>query len=279
MRAVVDTYADRLLIGEMTYHATIDQLVSFVTDAGIDLPTNFSLITLPFDPDQIAAHIDTYDAAVVAGGAWPNYCVSNHDMPRVSSHGPQGARLALLLLLTLRGTPFLYYGDEIGMANVEVPPDRRDDRWAVPQHRFTRDSARTPMQWDGSANAGFCPPAVTPWLPVADNYEQVNVEVSTADDASLLHMVRSLLALRRSMPALAVGGYRRLPDAPDTCMAFVREHDNEQVAVVLNFGDDPVSVDLPETSQEVLFVTGEPPTYSGRSVCLEGRAGTVVRLA
>ncbi|HSK98548.1 MAG TPA: alpha-amylase family glycosyl hydrolase, partial [Euzebyales bacterium] len=101
LRSVVDAYPDRVLIGEMTYYAPTASLVSFVADAGIDLPTNFSLITTPFEPDRIAEHLDEYDAAVLAGGAWPNYCVGNHDMPRVSGHGPQRGRLALLLLLTL----------------------------------------------------------------------------------------------------------------------------------------------------------------------------------
>jgi alpha-glucosidase len=278
VRAVVDAYPDRLLIGEMTYHATIDQLVSFVADAGIDLPTNFSLITLPFAPDQIAAHVDAYDKAVVAGGAWPNYCIGNHDMPRVSAHGPQRARLALLLLLTLRGTPFLYYGDEIGMANVEVPPDRRDDRWSVPQHRLTRDSVRTPMQWDASLNGGFCPPDVTPWLPVADDHEQVNVAVETADDQSLLHMIRRLLALRADTPALAQGSYRRITDAPDDCLAYIREHEGQQLAVVLNFGDDPVAVDLPASPGDVVFSTRRSPACTDRSVRLEARAGAVIGL-
>jgi alpha-glucosidase len=278
MRAVVDAYPDRVLIGEMTYHATIEQLVSFVTDAGIDLPTNFSLITLPFAPEQIAAHVDAYDKAVVAGGTWPNYCVGNHDMPRVSAHGPQGARLALLLLLTLRGTPFVYYGDEIGMANVEVPPALRDDRWAVPQHRLTRDSARTPMQWDTSPNAGFCPPGVTPWLPVADDHEQVNVAVERDDDASVLLMIRRLLEVRRATPALSMGSYHRITDAPEGCMSYVREHDGKRVAVVLNFANDPVSVDLPSEATDVLFLTRRRPECAGRTVRLEGREGAVIEL-
>jgi alpha-glucosidase len=288
MRAVVDTYADRVLIGEMTYDAPITSLVSFVADAGIDLPTNFSLITLPFEPDRIAAHIDEYDAAVLAGGAWPNYCVGNHDMPRASSHGPQRGRLALLLLLTLRGTPFFYYGDEIGMANVEVPPHLRDDRWTVPQHGMTRDSVRTPMQWDASPNAGFCPPDVTPWLPVADDHEKVNVASQRTDRGSLLHLIRRLLELRRATPALSIGRYRRLTDTPDDCLAYLREHDGQRVAVVLNFGDDPAVVDLgygqagaaaSDGALTVLLNTGPRPASEGGAVVrLQARAGAVLEL-
>jgi alpha-glucosidase len=279
MRAVVDAYPDRLLIGEMSYGSPIESLVSFVADAGIDLPTNFSLITLPFAPEHIAEHVDAYDAAVVAGGAWPNYCVSNHDMPRVSAHGPRRARLALLLLLTLRGTPFVYYGDEIGMANVEVPPEQRDDRWAVPQHGMTRDSVRTPMQWDGGPNAGFCPPDVTPWLPVAGDHQQVNVAAQRGDDTSLLHLVRRLLTLRRGTPPLLIGRYRRLADAPPHSLAFVREHDGHEVAVVLNFAEQPATVDLACGSARVLLDTGFAATVEGAAVTVPPAAGVVLEMA
>jgi alpha-glucosidase len=283
MREVVDTYPDRVLIGEMTYHAPIESLVSFVTDAGVDLPTNFSLITLPFDPAHIARHVDAYDAAVLAGGAWPNYCVGNHDMPRVSGHGPQRARLALMLLLTLRGTPFFYYGDEIGMANVAVPLQGRDDRWALREDRMTRDSVRTPMQWDAGPNAGFCPPDVTPWLPIADDYERINVAVERDDNDSQLHLIRGLLGMRRTTPALSIGRYRRLTDVPDDCLAYLREHDGHRVAVVLNFGDSPVTVELPagrtSNSDGVVLHTGSPPvSVGGGEVRLDARSGAVLEL-
>ncbi|HSK96394.1 MAG TPA: alpha-amylase family glycosyl hydrolase, partial [Euzebyales bacterium] len=239
------------------------------------------------EPERIAVYVDEYDAAALANGAWPNYCVGNHDNPRVSAHGPQRGRLALLLLLTLRGTPFFYYGDEIGMANVEVPPDLRDDRWTVPQHGMTRDSVRTPMQWDAGPNAGFCPPDVTPWLPVADDHEKVNVETERADRGSLLHLIRRLLELRRATPALTIGSYRRLPAAPAGCLAYVREHDGHRIAVVLNFGERPAVVDLtPELRGEVgrrglnvLLSSGPRPASEGGAVVrLQARAGAVLEL-
>ena len=244
LRKVVDAYPDRVLIGEMLYHAPVDLLASYVAEAGIDLPTNFSLITLPLEPERIAEHVDAYDAALRAVDGWPNYCLGNHDMPRVSAHGPERARLALTLLLTLRGTPFLYYGDEIGMANVEVPPGRRDDRWTTPQRGLSRDAVRTPMQWDDGHNAGFCPPDVEPWLPIPDDHALVNVASQSADERSPLHLVRRLLTLRREEPALAVGGYRRLPDTPAGCLAYDREHAGRTMTVVLNFADEAVAVDV-----------------------------------
>ena len=94
----------------------------------------------------------------------------------------------------------------------------------------------------------------------------------------MLHMLRRLLALRRDKPALAVGSYRRITDAPDACMAYIREHEDQQLAVVLNFGDDPVAVDLPAAPGDVVFFTRQPPACTGRSVRLEGRAGAVIGL-
>jgi alpha-glucosidase len=283
LRAVVDGYADRVLIGEMIYRAPVDMLVSYAVDACIDLPTNVSLITLPFEPAYIADHVDAYDAATSAAGAWPNYCLGNHDMPRVSRHGSRKARLALMLLLTLRGTPFVYYGDEIGMADVVIPPERREDRWSVSLDGVTRDSVRTPMQWDPGANAGFCAPDVEPWLPIADDHEWVNVAVQRDDEGSLLRFVKRLLELRRGTPALAFGGYRRIHPVPDDCVAFVREHGGQRIAVALNFGDAAASVGLrlanaPPEGTRILVHAGDCAVTMSGTLRLDANAGAVVRL-
>ncbi|HSK91225.1 MAG TPA: alpha-amylase family glycosyl hydrolase [Euzebyales bacterium] len=276
LREVVDAYPDRVLIGEMAYHAPIEQLVSYQSHAGIDLPTNFSLITLPLAPDRIAAHVDEYDAAVADAGAWPNYCLGNHDMPRVSGHGPARARLALLMLLTLRGTPFFYYGDEIGMANVEIPPERRDDRWAVSLRGMTRDSVRTPMQWDAGPNAGFCPEGVQPWLPVGHDHDRVNVARQREEPGSLLHLVRRVLELRRRLPALSTGTYRRLTDVPEDCLVYLRAHDDGPVVVALNFGERDVTVD-PGFAAALLLETGDASASAqGRTLRLAPGAGALV---
>jgi len=281
MRAVVDAYSDRVLIGEMSYGSPLEQLVSFASEAGIDLPTNFGLITLPFEPEKIAEHVDAYDAAVLQGGAWPNYCLGNHDMPRISAQGEARARLATLLLLSVRGTPFLYYGDEIGMSNVDIPPERRDDRWDVPQHDLTRDSARTPMQWNADPNAGFCPPDVEPWLPIADDYERINVAVEREDGDSMLALVRTLLALRRQMPALAVGSYRRLTDVPQGCVAYIRGSGAQRIAAVLNFRDGAITVDEPELRAGRLLVGTRPGRAPGSEppARLEACEGVLLELA
>jgi alpha-glucosidase len=237
LREVVDTYPDRVLIGEMTYEATIDTLVDYAAGAGIDLPTNFGLITRPFELDAIVDLVDTYDRAAAERSVWPNWCLSNHDTPRPTMRGDAAARMALVLLLTVRGTPFVYYGDEIGMANVPVPPERRDDPWSTSVGGVTRDSFRTPMQWDDGPTAGFCPSDVEPWLPVGDDRDTVNVRAERDDPASTLRLVRRLLTLRRERPALATGSYCRIREAPDGCLVYRRGDRDDGVTVACNFAD------------------------------------------
>lgn len=280
LRAVVDRYDDRVLIGEMVYGAGTDVLVDYASRSGIDLPTNFGLITQPFDADAISAHVDAYDRAAVRAGVWPNYCIANHDMPRPARLGPQGARVAMLLLLTLRGTPFIYYGDEIGMANVVVPPDRADDRWPASLGSLTRDSVRTPMQWNAGPNAGFCAADVQPWLPIADDHGHVNVETQRGDPSSTLWLTRRLLALRRSSAALATGAYERLPDPPPDCVAFIRAADTDRALVVVNLGEEARDMDLPgHGGSPLLVATGAVQTQPAADRLRVGpRSGAVLQL-
>src|SRR5206468_7487095 len=129
-------------------------------------------------------------------GAWPNWVLGNHDRPRVASRvGPAQARVAAMLLLTLRGTPTLYYGDEIGMQQVAIPRDQVRDPFEknVPGIGVGRDGCRTPMQWDGSSNAGFT--TASPWLPLAEIFSDQNATTLTADPRSILILYRALIAL------------------------------------------------------------------------------------
>jgi alpha-glucosidase len=170
------------------------------------------------------------------------WTLGNHDVTRFATRWADGderrVRLALMLLLTLRGTPVLYYGDEIGMAEAEIPEDRVVDPVGLLRdaHRRGRDGARTPMPWTGGAGAGFTPPGVEPWLPFGDT--SVNVADQRADPSSVLHLVRDLIALRRADDALRAGPYVPL-DAPEGAWAFRR---GDRVAVALNLSGEPVTV-------------------------------------
>ncbi|PLS77720.1 MAG: alpha-amylase, partial [Chloroflexi bacterium] len=181
MRSLLDQYHERVLIGEIYLPVPRLMLYYGTNRDEAHLPFNFQLILLPWDAQVVREAVDTYEAALPAG-AWPNWVLGNHDQPRIASRvGLDQARVAQMMLLTLRGTPTCYYGDEIGMQNVPIPPHQMHDPQGKDDPAHSRDPERTPMQWDASANAGFT--SGQPWLPVADNYTTVNV-VAQREDAT-----------------------------------------------------------------------------------------------
>ncbi len=213
MRAVVDEYPHRVLIGEI--YLPLDRLMAYYGRdlSGVHLPFNFQLLQAPWRAEAIARIVEEYEAALPDGG-WPNWVLGNHDRPRIATRvGPEQARGAAVLLLTLRGTPTLYYGDEIGMVDVPIPPDQVQDPWAKqePGIGVGRDPVRTPMQWDRSPHAGFT--TTRPWLPLADDWPEQNVESLERQPLSILNLYRQLLALRRRHQALRIGRYEPLQAA------------------------------------------------------------------
>jgi len=277
MRALLDEYSERVLIGEI--YLPIRRLVAYYGTAsnGAHLPFNFQLITLPWKASQIAAAISEYEGALPAD-AWPNWVLGNHDQPRVASRlGVAQARVAAVLLLTLRGTPTLYYGDEIGMRDAVIFPEQMQD----PQGKnigVSRDPARTPMQWTGEAFAGFS--TAEPWLPLGFDYQYCNVEAQKSDRDSTLTLYRRLIALRRAEPALSVGNYKPVT-TEGAMLAYVRESDEQRFLMVLNLGSRPAHLPLTELGPgEIVLATDarrEGERVSGRLVML-GDDAIVVRL-
>lgn len=280
LRRVVDEFPDRVLIGEI--YLPVERLVAYYGAAldGAHLPFNFALLETPWTARDIGALVARYEAALPPGG-WPNWVLGNHDRPRILKRvGPDQARVAAMLLLTLRGTPTLYYGDEIGMAQVDVPPERVQDPYEknVPGLGLGRDGVRTPMQWDGSPFAGFS--QVEPWLPVSPDFTEINVAAERGDGHSMLSLHRRLLALRRAHPALATGTYAPVAAEGDLLM-FSRTDGEGQLLVALNLGGDPLVVAAPEMEGQVLLSTfcdreGEPVAGD---ISLRAHEGVVVRRA
>jgi alpha-glucosidase len=242
MRAVAAEFDtpghEHVLIGEL--YLPLARIVAYYgADAdgrlrGVQLPFNFQLISAPWNAPAIDRIIRDYEAALPPQG-WPNWVLGNHDQSRIASRvGRAQAKIAAMLLLTLRGTPTLYYGDEIGMHDVAIPVDEVQDPLEKnePGKGLGRDPQRTPMQWDATANAGFS--GVRPWLRVADDYPDVNIARQDADPASMFALTRTLAALRRSHPALAQGSYEAV-HCDDAVLAFRRFVGPSQVFVALNF--------------------------------------------
>jgi len=255
MRKVLDEYDERMMVGEiylpnadlMKYYGTPDR-------PECHLPFNFQLIRARWDASVIRKMVDDYELALPEG-AWPNWVLGNHDKDRVATRvTPAQARVANMMLLTLRGTPTCYYGDELGMENVPIPLEMVQDPPAVNQpeiaHIVGRDPVRTPMQWEDSPNAGFsASDAKSLWLPLAKSYRQVNVKVQLEDKKSFLNFFCKLLDYRKTSPALKVGSYRSLDlksaEAQVNCFVYERRAEKEHLLVALNFSEQEQQVELP----------------------------------
>ena len=276
LRGVIDEYPERLLIGEI--YLPLDRLVTYYGRdlAGVHLPFNFSLLEAPWNARAVAQLIDRYEA-LLPEGAWPNWVLGNHDRPRVASRiGLAQARVAAMLLLTLRGTPTLYYGDEIGLPQVVIPTDRVQDPFEKKVPGLGRDGCRTPMQWDAGAFAGFS--EVSPWLPLAEDFAGNNVACLRADPASQFKLYRHLIALRRVRPALRRGAYRPL-EADGDVLAYIRETEDDRLLVALNFGSGQVALTIPSSGTVLLSSNagraGESLRYS---LALQADEGVIVTL-
>jgi alpha-glucosidase len=242
LRRTFDEFGDRPIIGEIAYTTDVAQIARAYDDLhGMQLPFNFAMLLLPWDATVLRDFIDRYDAAVPPGGQ-PNYVLGNHDQTRIATrYGEAQARVAAMLLLTLRGTPTLYYGDELGMPEADIPPDQFRDPQGI-NIGITRDGCRTPMQWDMTPNAGFS--SATPWLPTSPDYLTRNVEAQTNDPISMLALYRRLLALRRATPALLAGSYRSLDAGAADGLVYIRELGGMRLCVALNLSDRMVSLAL-----------------------------------
>jgi alpha-glucosidase len=250
LRKVADEN-NAVLIGE-TWTKDVSELKQYYGDHGdeLQMPMDFMFTKV----DRLsAAEFRRQIAAVDSAGGWPVFVLSNHDIVRSSVRYGDGKnnraieKLMASLYLTLRGTPIMYYGEEIGMENND--PVRKEDvkdpigRVGWPQEKG-RDGERTPMQWDGSPNAGFT--RGTPWLPVPHSYKTVNVASELKDPASVLQVYRRLLALRHENRALLDGDYVAVNEGDTNVLSYLRRYKNEAVLVVLNMSSQPqrVSFDL-----------------------------------
>ncbi|MGH9111213.1 MAG: alpha-amylase family glycosyl hydrolase [Acidimicrobiales bacterium] len=234
LRKVVDAYpGDRLILGEVFLLSTERVATYYGNGDELHLSFNFPPLFTPWNPRRWRRQIDDTTRHIGGRGAWPTWVLSNHDNQRHRTRygGPEDrARAALFLLLGLRGSPVLYAGEELGLENAVIPDDRRVDPGG-------RDGCRAPIPWDGTPEHGWG--TGDPWLPWPPEAEVRNVETLRADDSSILHLYRRLLAARRSSPALRTGELEML-DAPDSVVAWRRWDDDGVRVVAVNMGVDAV---------------------------------------
>lgn len=287
LRKVIDEYEDRVLIGE-----TDD--ISFYGDNDNELHLNFNF-PLMRTPRITAEHVRNNQNTRLPAlplWAWPCNTFGNHDSSRVFSNYGDGehndiqARLYLMLLLTLKGTPFLYNGEEIGMSDLTIsnPNLFRDPLsnlfygWAKTELGLSeedaikvgairgRDKCRTPMQWKNEVNGGFSPGGITPWLPVNPDYSSgVNVADQLYNPDSLLTFYQKVLSIRKNSLALSLGDFQILNRKPKDILYYKREYDNEAVSILLNMSSEPQSIEFkPDVNIQRILVTNVMPVETGR---------------
>jgi alpha-glucosidase len=280
MRRLLDEYGERVLIGEI--YLPLERLVQYYgidsngDMSGAHLPFNFQLLSTPWNARDVSGLILEYER-LLPSGAWPNWVLGNHDRPRIASRvGLAQARVAAMLLLTLRGTPTLYYGDEIGLQNVPIAPDAAQDplERRVPGRGLGRDPVRTPMQWSAAPHAGFS--TARPWLPLAANYETVNVAAQRHNARSMLALYKRLIALRQKESSFQTGSFQ-LVHASGDVLAYGR---GKKFVVALNLGGTPQRASLGLNGTVVLSTHLEREKERiGRMLELRANEGLIVRLA
>jgi alpha-glucosidase len=277
--------SSRVLIGEI--YLPLDRLVRYYGSgpqlSGANLPFNFALIQTQWTAVAVATTITTYEGLLPAG-AWPNYVLGNHDQSRLASRiGKQQARAAAMLLLTLRGTPTMYYGDELGMVDVAIAPDQVRDpaEKNEPGKGRGRDPERSPMIWVNAANAGFTTPDATPWLPLEPGWETENAAEQAGRKDSMLMLYRKLLALRRQHDTLHAGGIAEVV-AEGSVLRYRRvgleDGESTDFQVVLNLGSEVATVKCAKgTVVLTTLLDGEGSSVEG-TVTVEAGEGLLIAI-
>ncbi len=240
IRALLDSYPQTYAVGE-TFLGGPEKAARYCGEGKLHAAFNFEFTRSPWWARAFYQSIERWEKAL-PDGAWPNYVLNNHDLPRSATRYARGEdderlKVAAALLLTLRGTPFLYYGEEIGMRDIRLTRDQVKDPagqryWPLFKGR---DGCRSPMQWSAAPNAGFAFPGVEPWLPVHPNYKTRNVMAQQADPDSLLNWYKRLVAARKAHPALRTGMFLPVTYGTRFVFSYLRQLEGETLLVALNF--------------------------------------------
>jgi alpha-glucosidase len=231
-------------------------------------PMNFNLMSLPWSAAAHKTFIDAFELSLGEGDV-PNYVLGNHDRSRIATRiGHARARLSALLIFALKGMPFIYYGEELGMEDAEIPGEKARDPWGknVPGFKVGRDPERTPMQWTGGNHAGFTDGE--PWLPVAQNHKAVNVEIESADPSSMLSFYRRLIHFRKNSLVLTHGTYQSYEEKNDNVFSFIRERFGEKILVTLNFSGEAETISCEGIGRGALIATTHMDRVAGGEVSL-----------
>ena len=276
IRTLIDSYpGERMMVGEVFLLSTEAVATYYGGDDELHLAFNFPPLFAPWLADRWSACIDETRRALDPRGAWPTWVLSNHDNPRhrtrydraaarvgesptvTARRSEARARAAAVLLLTLRGTPFVYQGDELGLEDAVIPEGHAVDPGG-------RDGCRALLAWDGSADHGWpVADGVTPWLPLAPDADSRNRVAQRADPHSILHLYRRTIAARKAVPALALGSFDPVP-SPDGTLAYRRRLGGDTCTVLINFTGNVVDMAMPGLDgADVLLQSDDPDPVDG----------------
>ncbi|MBR0995531.1 DUF3459 domain-containing protein [Bradyrhizobium japonicum] len=279
IREVIDGYRGRMLCGEV--QGKIDRIGHFYGNGRprLHLPLNFALLDSQWGALSLQATIDAYLNAI-PDHAWPVWVVGGHDKQRIASKiGEAQMRVLAMLLMTLRGTPFFFMGDEIGRKRVPIPSDRIHDPFEklVPGYGLCRDPERAPMRWDESPDGGFT--MGRPWLPLEPPDGAANVAGQRRDERSILALFRALIALRREHAGLHHGVYEPLRGQNDV-IAYRRTDGRKEFLVALNIAAEPRKWHLPGHGRLLISTHLDRPQelLPNASILLRGNEGVIIAL-
>ena len=257
LREMLDEYPESYAVGE-TFFPTREKIFRYMGDDKLHAAFQFDFLFSKYDSDQLLSAIQDWEALADETGLWPNYVLGNHDVKRTATRHAKGeddarAKVMMALLLTQRGTPFLYNGEEIGQRDISLKRSELLDPLGKKYYPFHkgRDGCRAPMQWDASENAGFTDGE--PWLKLHPDYKTRNVESQREDENSLFNLTRKLIGLRKEHITLRRGDFMHLEDTPKKVLAYLRKDENETILVVLNFSSKAQTMSLPAGKWDVLF--------------------------
>lgn len=260
----VGQYKNKFLVSEVFYKTKVSEISKYydICKKADHAPFNFNFIRLEWNASDYRSFINNY-LQKLDEDDWPNYVLGNHDRKRAASRlkSRKKARLAAIITLTLKGMPFIYYGEEIGMSNVPVKKDQQKDLWGrqVPGLDLGRDGQRTPMQWTAGKYAGFS--QIKPWLPIARNYKQFNVKIELKEHKSMLNMYKKIIWFRKNSPALQNGIYYPLNTGNKNIFAYIREAPEQKILIIINFSGQKQKISLPFAKSKLVcssFLSRKP---------------------
>jgi alpha-glucosidase len=290
LRTLLNTYSERMCVGEVYSMPPGDATIAASYLSGenaLNMAFDFSLMLRSWSARKYFRSIRKWYSLIPEKG-WPCHVLSNHDLHRnfdrfiYRRDKEQKARVSAMLLLTLKGTPFLYYGDEIGMRNARLSKHEIVDPLGKLFWPFFkgRDKGRSPMQWTQEANAGFS--NSTPWLPVNDDYASLNVNSQQHDESSFFHFYRTLIRLRKQHKALNRGDWVPLTDGRHGILAYIREFMEEKILIVLNFSGNLRKIRLPEQIIGKIICSTHRPLheeFSAKNLVAEPFEATMVHFS